>query len=440
MVRTVAEARCRRSAYPRPRRRLDPRRGQRPGVKAMAKKLGVQHFSRSGKPEYNQPDGPFRARTKAGNHNAWRFDPRTRLRRRRADGPRPRAAAELPGAHRRLLPRPRRRVRRRPAGLRQHVRRLGRARRVGAAVPVQRPDRTRRQRPRRAAAHRHQPPLPAPGVGADRRVPGQHHRGPPDLDGRAWASNNPLTDRRWKGVYTPDVHRRRRGPDHLDRLLQPAETLGLRGVGDPAAPQQGTREEAQRRAAALLRPRPVLLPERRAVRGVRDPRHRRVPRLRYRRDAGRVAAVADPVVGEHGQLGAAVAVAAPVQPRRTRTPRARRARHAPGPVRRSRCTSSPGSPRCCAAPSRTRSPRRAASPAPTGRSRSGCTRRGPGCPWRCSGSACGPATTPTRCASGRRSASSPGCRRRSSRGSRGCATGGSPSRKPTSRRRPARSS
>lgn len=45
-----------------------------PAVKAMAARLGVRHFSRRGRPEYNQPDGQFRARTKAGNHNAWRAE------------------------------------------------------------------------------------------------------------------------------------------------------------------------------------------------------------------------------------------------------------------------------------------------------------------------------------------------------------------------------
>jgi cellulose synthase (UDP-forming) len=46
--------------------------GDDPAVKAMAERLGVHHFSRKGIPRYNQPAGPFRARTKAGNHNAWR--------------------------------------------------------------------------------------------------------------------------------------------------------------------------------------------------------------------------------------------------------------------------------------------------------------------------------------------------------------------------------
>jgi cellulose synthase/poly-beta-1,6-N-acetylglucosamine synthase-like glycosyltransferase len=46
--------------------------GDDPAVKAMAARLGVRHFSRRGRPEYNQPSGQFRARCKAGNHNAWR--------------------------------------------------------------------------------------------------------------------------------------------------------------------------------------------------------------------------------------------------------------------------------------------------------------------------------------------------------------------------------
>ncbi|WP_308042628.1 glycosyltransferase family 2 protein [Micromonospora sp. PLK6-60] len=48
--------------------------GDDPAVKAMAARLGVRHFSRHGRPEYNQPSGEFRARTKSGNHNAWRAE------------------------------------------------------------------------------------------------------------------------------------------------------------------------------------------------------------------------------------------------------------------------------------------------------------------------------------------------------------------------------
>ncbi|NUT31985.1 MAG: glycosyltransferase [Hamadaea sp.] len=48
--------------------------GDDPQVKAMAARLGVKHFSRKGRPAYNQPGGRYRARSKAGNHNAWRAE------------------------------------------------------------------------------------------------------------------------------------------------------------------------------------------------------------------------------------------------------------------------------------------------------------------------------------------------------------------------------
>lgn len=40
-------------------------------VKEVAAELGVRHFTRWGRPEYNRDDGPFRRKCKAGNHNAW---------------------------------------------------------------------------------------------------------------------------------------------------------------------------------------------------------------------------------------------------------------------------------------------------------------------------------------------------------------------------------
>jgi cellulose synthase (UDP-forming) len=46
--------------------------GDDPAVKAMAARLGVRHFSRKGIPEFNTAEGAFRAKTKSGNHNAWR--------------------------------------------------------------------------------------------------------------------------------------------------------------------------------------------------------------------------------------------------------------------------------------------------------------------------------------------------------------------------------
>lgn len=41
-------------------------------VRRRCVELGVRHFSRKGRPEWNQPSGEFRARTKHGNHNSWR--------------------------------------------------------------------------------------------------------------------------------------------------------------------------------------------------------------------------------------------------------------------------------------------------------------------------------------------------------------------------------
>src|SRR5579859_422937 len=46
--------------------------GNDPVVKKMCKRLGVKHFSRKGIAKYNQIQGSFKAKTKAGNHNGWR--------------------------------------------------------------------------------------------------------------------------------------------------------------------------------------------------------------------------------------------------------------------------------------------------------------------------------------------------------------------------------
>jgi cellulose synthase/poly-beta-1,6-N-acetylglucosamine synthase-like glycosyltransferase len=45
--------------------------GNDPDVKAMCARLGVYHYSRKGRPEYNQESGPFKAKAKHGNYNAW---------------------------------------------------------------------------------------------------------------------------------------------------------------------------------------------------------------------------------------------------------------------------------------------------------------------------------------------------------------------------------
>jgi cellulose synthase/poly-beta-1,6-N-acetylglucosamine synthase-like glycosyltransferase len=45
--------------------------GDDPAVRAMCAELGVRHFSRKGIERFNRKRGPFRARTKHGNYNAW---------------------------------------------------------------------------------------------------------------------------------------------------------------------------------------------------------------------------------------------------------------------------------------------------------------------------------------------------------------------------------
>jgi cellulose synthase (UDP-forming) len=45
--------------------------GADPRVEQLAGNLGVEYFTRSGVPRYNEPVPPFQARTKAGNVNAW---------------------------------------------------------------------------------------------------------------------------------------------------------------------------------------------------------------------------------------------------------------------------------------------------------------------------------------------------------------------------------
>jgi cellulose synthase/poly-beta-1,6-N-acetylglucosamine synthase-like glycosyltransferase len=46
--------------------------GDDPAVRQRCEAMGVRHFSRKGHPEWNRPSGEFRAKSKAGNHNAWR--------------------------------------------------------------------------------------------------------------------------------------------------------------------------------------------------------------------------------------------------------------------------------------------------------------------------------------------------------------------------------
>jgi cellulose synthase/poly-beta-1,6-N-acetylglucosamine synthase-like glycosyltransferase len=45
--------------------------GDDPAVRAMCRELGVNHFTRKGVEQYNRKKGPFKAKTKHGNYNAW---------------------------------------------------------------------------------------------------------------------------------------------------------------------------------------------------------------------------------------------------------------------------------------------------------------------------------------------------------------------------------
>ncbi len=45
-----------------------------PAARAMCERHGVIHFTRKGRPEYNEPSGKFQARTKGGNLNSWLYE------------------------------------------------------------------------------------------------------------------------------------------------------------------------------------------------------------------------------------------------------------------------------------------------------------------------------------------------------------------------------
>ena len=48
--------------------------GDDPDARALCESLGVRYFTRKGRREYNLVAGPFTAKTKGGNHNAWYYD------------------------------------------------------------------------------------------------------------------------------------------------------------------------------------------------------------------------------------------------------------------------------------------------------------------------------------------------------------------------------
>ena len=196
-------------------------------ARRSARRLGVHHFSRKGVEKGNQPKGPYRAKTKHGNYNAWldahgdeydffasvdtdhvplqlsasgcsatsatRTSPSSSARRCTATTtpPSPRPPSRQQFLFHALIQR---------AGNRYRA-----------------PD-VRRHQQRRA----HQR--------AASRSAGCTTRSP-----RTWppassctAHRNPATGRHWRSVYTPDVLAVGEGPGVLDRLLHPADALVAR--------------------------------------------------------------------------------------------------------------------------------------------------------------------------------------------------------------------
>jgi hypothetical protein len=48
--------------------------GNDPEVQRLCAEIGAKHFSRKGRPEWNTDSGPYRRKTKHGNHNSWRAE------------------------------------------------------------------------------------------------------------------------------------------------------------------------------------------------------------------------------------------------------------------------------------------------------------------------------------------------------------------------------
>ena len=117
--------------------------GDDPDVRAMCRELGVNHFTRKGIEKYNQRKGAFKAKTKHGNYNAWVAEHGDAYEVFLSVDPDHVPLPNYAERHPRLLPRPGRRLRRRPPVLRQ--RRDVRDARGGVpAVPVPLPDPARR--------------------------------------------------------------------------------------------------------------------------------------------------------------------------------------------------------------------------------------------------------------------------------------------------------
>ena len=321
--------------------------GDDPGVREMAERLGVLHFTRRGIPEFNQPRGPFRAKTKAGNHNAWRS-----LYERSYD-----AVAQMDPDHVPL-----------PCFL---ERTLGYFRDPDVAFVVA-PQvygnmydnwvahgASAQQYLFSGVVERGGNGLDAPLLigtnhlyrpSAWREIGGYQDSIIEDhlTSMRVQGTINPATGNSWRGVYTPDVLAIGEGPaswtDYFNQ--QKRWAYGIWEILLKRKLRAGIR--LQRPPAPALRPGAVLLPERWRNRSAWHPRDRHLPAARHHGNPAERRRVARLVGGQPDQLASALAVATPIQPRRARAARDRPAWHGAGPVRRSRLRDSWDHERCCA--------------------------------------------------------------------------------------------
>ena len=211
-------------------------------VKAMAARLGVHHFSRKGRPEYNQAHGEFRAKTKSGNHNSWRAEHEHEYH----------VVAQMDPDHvpytwflKRILGY----FRDPDVGFvvapqvygNMHENWITRGPRSSSSCsPVSSSAAATAWTPR---SYRYQPCLPARGLEADRWLPGLDHRRSPDQHAAA-GHVQPRDRQPVEGRVHPGRAGRGARPRHVVGLLQPAEALGLRHLGDPncqrrCAPESG---------------------------------------------------------------------------------------------------------------------------------------------------------------------------------------------------------
>ena len=228
--------------------------GNDPDVRRAAEDIGVKHFSRKGVARWNTESGAFKAKTKAGNHNAWRDGHESQYD----------VVAQMDPDHVPL-----------PDFL---TRTIGYFRDPDVAFVVapqvygnQDESWIAHGAASQAYVFHGVMQRGGNGMGAPLLI-GTNHLYRPTAFAQiggyqdsiiedhltamaVYAAINPETGHRWQGVYTPGHRRDRRGPDLVHRLLQPAEALGLRHLGDrgeeepPGAPAS---EPTQRLAFSLL--------------------------------------------------------------------------------------------------------------------------------------------------------------------------------------------